>query len=253
MSLLVTPDNKIITLDDKILSYPVNPQKIPNLLIWLDASIQNTGEANGGTVTTLINHAAVNSPTQTDNTRRATWLTGAQNGLPAFNFQGSTKFYNFPVLTPIRNKGAFVLILAYKRTSTDANMILFNATAGASNNRFTLVLNSNSSNINLTTRRLDAEAGGFVSFSHKDTNPHVLTAIANYTTNETIIRLDGVEKIRGVASATAGNTSNTDSSTLTVSSASNLVGHVYGMFGLDAIDMGNIAKLENYWKSRYNI
>jgi hypothetical protein len=239
-----------------------SPLKIPNLLLWLDAS-RITGLADGAVLpqwddaSGLNNHAA-----QATGSKQPLYNTGQVNGLPAVTFDGTDDYLALSTLSLFKNIGVATVYAVTQTGAIAGDKRLFAASTVSSANNRVLVSRGRGSVTNVVGalgRRLDGD-GNFEANSAINTVVTdawgIQTAVFDWANSDLFVYLNGALVASSTSFSTDGVTSNTDSAAIVIGANAAATtqfwpGKVAEL--IVAVDMTARVKTERYLAAKYGI
>lgn len=259
------------SVQGSVLTNPNNnfsPTSINSLQAWYaaDAIVGiNSTLNNSETVTSWIDISGNSRHFTTQTSSQAPTYVSSQpliNSKPTVSFQGSDFLtYAFNGKDILRNAPGTTIVFVTKVDQITSYNVMMNISVGGSSNaRFYLTRNySTNGNIRLGGRRLDSNSFQDVTSSAYGADYYILTLSINYQNQTLKIYVDSTLDAQNNSFQTSGNTSNTDSSSVTLGQSGTNAGYFNGevaellIFNEDITDSDNQSAIECYLSEKYNI
>jgi hypothetical protein len=243
-------------------SAPFTPLKIPNLVLWFDAS-RITGLNDSDPLTQwddgsgLSNHA-----TQATAGNKPLYLTAQVNGRPAVSFDGTNDFLSISTVSLFKNIGVCTVYAVTATGAIAADRRIFSASTPTSANSRIIVgrgRGSGTNTVGALGRRLDADVGAEAN-SAINAFPSdawtIQTAVFDWDNSDLFVYLNGMLAASNTSFQTDGVTSNTDSAGIVIGAAASANVSFYpGKIAelIAAVDKTARVKTEKYLSAKYGI
>jgi hypothetical protein len=199
-----------------------NPKSIAGLGLWLDASVTSSLTFNGDTVSEWRDlsgsgrhFSQATAGSQPDGNSRT------QNGLRVLDFDGNDFLTgNSATLNLTRNVSGLTVFAVVKEDVIASNVTLFFASTGGGLTR--LSVRNFGTQKTAGGRRLDADSFASTGDNLRTTNPLVSSVVADYANADLFLYESGTLTASNTSFQTAGTTSDTDSTGVSI--AGNLAG-----------------------------
>jgi hypothetical protein len=242
---------------------PFTPAKIPNLVLWFDASritgLNDTDPvAQWDDVSGLSNHA-----TQATASKKPAYRTAQVNGRPAVSFDGTDDFLSISTLSLFKGIGVCTIYVVTATGAITASKRIFNASVNGSTVNSRILVGRGRGSVTNTVgalgRRLDADTNAEVNSAinaFANDAWTIQTAVFDYDNSDLFVYLNGALVTSTTSFQTEGLISNTDSAATVIGANAGGAAEFYpGKIAelIAAVDKTARVKTEKYLSAKYGI